>query len=183
MLLFLYTLKMNLKEKLLAEHSKRQTIEIVNWIGNNQQRFDALFKLFISEEYRLVQRAAWPLSYAVLANPPLIKRHFSQLLKNLEKPGIHDAVKRNTLRLLQVVEVPPRYHGQLMNLCFIYISTHSEKAAIKAFALTVLQNLSKKYPEIQQEIKTIIQERWPYETAAFKVRAKLFLKEISSKKD
>ncbi|MCY7309163.1 MAG: hypothetical protein LH619_00155 [Chitinophagaceae bacterium] len=44
--------------------------------------------------------------------------------------------------------------------------------------MTVLQNLSKLYPEIKQELKTIIEDRWELETAAFHSRAKKILKEI-----
>ena len=65
-----------------------------------------------------------------------------------------------------------------MNLCFEYIASTDEPVAVKAFSLTVLQNLSKKYPEIRQELKTIIEDRWDYESAAFKSRAKKLLKEF-----
>ncbi len=169
---------MNLKETILATHSKANCTKIVNWIGNNQHRFDELFNLFLTDEYRVVQRAAWPLSYLAIANPQLIQKHLSKMIKNLHKPGIHDAVKRNTLRLLQEIIIPKRFHGEIMNICFDYISSPAEKAAIKAFSLTVLENLSKQYPEIKQELKTIIEDRWEFETPAFHSRAKKILKEL-----
>ena len=65
-----------------------------------------------------------------------------------------------------------------MNLCFDYIISPGEKPAIKAFSLTVLQHLSKQYPEIKQELKTIIEDRREFESAAFKSRAKKILKEL-----
>jgi hypothetical protein len=45
---------MNLKQALWAEHSRAQADKIVNWIGNDQPRFDQLFKLFHQGEYRVV---------------------------------------------------------------------------------------------------------------------------------
>ena len=63
-----------------------------------------------------------------------------------------------------------------MDICFHYLSSPNEPVAIKAFSLTILQNLSKQYPEIKNEIKLIIEERWEHETAAFHSRAKKFLK-------
>ncbi|WP_276502118.1 hypothetical protein [Terrimonas pollutisoli] len=169
---------MKLRERLLKEHSKTNCTAIVNWIGDSQQRFDELFDLFLNDEYRVVQRAAWPLSYAVIAHPKLIVKHFSKLFKNLQKPGIHDAVKRNTIRLLQDISIPKKFHGQVMNICFNYINSPAENAAVKAFALTVLDNLSKQYPEIKPELKTIIEDRWDYETAAFHSRARKILKKL-----
>jgi hypothetical protein len=169
---------MQLRETILSEHSKANCTKITNWIGSSQYRFDELFNLFLNDEYRVVQRAAWPLSYAAIAHPPLLQKHFGRLLKNLKKPGLHDAVKRNTVRLLQYIAIPKKYQGEIMNLCFDYIISPIEKPAVKAFSLTLLHNLSKQYPEIKQELKTIIEDRWDFESAAFKSRAKKILKEL-----
>ena len=170
---------MNIKTALLKEHSKKQCAAIVKFIGNDQKKFDELFDLFLHDEYRVVQRAGWPISYCVEKYPDLIKKHFTKLLKNVEKKGIHDAVKRNTVRLLQYVQIPEKFHGQVMDLCFRYISSPTEAVAIKAFSISVLQNLAKRYPEIVNEIKLVIEERWNYETVAFKTRAKKLLNQFS----
>lgn len=171
---------MNLRETLLAEHSKAQCIRVVKWIDADKQRFNELLKLFLSDEYRVVQRAAWPISYAVQAHPSLIKAHYGKLIKNLLKPGLPDAVKRNTIRIFQDIDAPERFRGELMNTCFGFIESMTEKPAIKAFALTVLYNLSKQYPDIRPELKAIIEDRWDYESAAFKSRGRKILKAISS---
>ena len=165
---------MDLRKTILAEHSKAQTNKIIKWIGDSQQRFDELFNLFLNDAYRVTQRAAWPLSYLVIRHPHFIKKHFRKLLNNLKKPNLHNSIKRNSVRLLQHIEIPYKYHGEIMNLCFNYISSPDEAVAVKAFSLTILQNFSKKYPEIIKEIKLIIEERWNYETAAFKSRATKF---------
>ncbi len=170
---------MNLRDAILKEHSKANCLRIVKWVGDSQQRFDELFGLFLNDDYRVVQHAAWPVSYCVQDHPQLIKKHFGKLIKKLERKDIHDAVKRNSVRLLQYVNIPEKYHGQVMDICFRFISTPAEAVAIKAFSNTVLQNLAKQYPEIINEIKLVIEERWDYETAAFKSRAKKLLKEFS----
>src|SRR3989337_3469804 len=103
---------MKLREQILKEHTKANCDLIVKWVGNSQQRFDELFDLFLHDEYRVVQRAGWPLSNAVIAYPKFIQKHFSQLLKNLEKPNLHNSVKRNTVRLLQNMLVPQRFQGR-----------------------------------------------------------------------
>ena len=168
---------MNLRETLLAVHSKAQSDKVVKWIGNNQQRFDELFKLFISDDYLVVTRAAWPLSYAVQAHPDLIGKHFSKFVRNLQRSNLHDAVKRNSMRILQDISIPKRFHGDIMNTCFDYISDPSEKPAIKAFSLTVLHNLAQQYPDIRNELKLVIETQWENESAAFRSRAKKILKD------
>jgi hypothetical protein len=169
---------MDLRQTILAEHSKANCNAIVKWVGNSQKRFDELFNLFLNSEYRINQRAAWPLSYCVIDHPNFISKHFSRLVKNLHKPGIHDSVKRNTVRLLQHIVIPKKFRGEIMDICFHYIDSPGEPVAIKAFSLSILQDLSKDYPEIKNEIRLIIEERWPHETAAFRTRAKKFLKTL-----
>jgi hypothetical protein len=171
---------MNIKTALLKEHSKKQCELIVKWVGNDQKKFDELFDLFLNDEYRVVQRAGWPISYCVEKHPNLIQKNFSKLLRNLNKKGLHDAVKRNSIRLLQYVNIPQKFHGQVMDICFQYISSPSEAVAVKAFSITVLENLARQYPEILNELKLVIEERWDYETVAFKTRAKKLFKELSS---
>ena len=176
--LFLSVYRMKLRDEILAEHSKSQTNKIIKWVGDSQPRFDELIKLFFANEYRVTQRAAWPLSYCAIQHPELVKKHFGKLIRNLSKKGLHDAVKRNTVRLLQDMEIPERYHGELLNKCFDYIQSPQEAAAVKAFSLTILEKLSNIYPDIRPELKTIIEDRWDTETAAFRSRAKKILKTI-----
>jgi len=171
-------MQMNLRDQILKEHSKANRVAIVKWVGASQERFDQLFDLFLNDEYRVVQRAAWPLSYIVIAQPHVIQKHFSRLLRNLKKNGIHDAVKRNTVRLLGRILIPKRLHGQVMNTCFNYIASPDEAVAIKAFSLTLLERLSDQYPEIKTELKTIIEDRWDSESAAFRSRAKKILNRL-----
>lgn len=166
---------MDIKTALLKEHSKKQCSAIVKYIGNDPKRFSELMKLFFKGEYRVTQRAAWPMSYCVKDHPALIKPYFKKLLDNLEKPGLHNAIARNTIRLLQDVEIPEQFHGQVMNICFNYIQDIETPVAIKAFSLTTLEKLSKKYPDILPELKLIIEERWDYESMAFKTRARRIL--------
>ncbi len=168
---------MNLQEEILKEHSKAQCLKIVQWVGNSQQHFDELFHLFLTGDYRVTQRAAWPLSYCVEANPSFIKKNFTKLINNLQQPNLHNAIKRNTVRLLQYVDIPQKLQGQVMDICFGYVASPKEAVAVKAFSLTVLGNLAKLYPEILPEIKLLIEDQLPNQTAAFKSRAAYFLKD------
>ena len=67
-----------------------------------------------------------------------------------------------------------------MEICFKYLESPNEAVAIKAFSLTVLGKLAKKYPEIIPEIKLMIEEQLPHQSAAFKSRAKMFIKSFAS---
>jgi len=79
---------MRLRETILKEHSKAQCKKIVKWVGDDVHRFEELFQLFLKDEYRVTQRAAWPLSYCVIVHPHFMKDNLKKLLDNLIKPGL-----------------------------------------------------------------------------------------------
>src|ERR1700729_2556627 len=170
---------MDLLKLLREEHSKKQTDRIVNYIGDDQKRFAELIKLFFKGEYRITQRAAWPMSYCVRRHPELISPYFKPLLDNLARKDIHVAVIRNTVRLLQDVDIPKKHHGRVMSTCFEFIQSPETPIAVKAFSLSILGNLSSLYPDILPEIKLIIEEAWEHATPAFRSRAKRVLKDVS----
>lgn len=163
---------MKLVELLTKEHSKRQTEVIVDWIGANPKRFKRLIEVFLRGPYRITQRAAWPLSYCAVSHPSLVTPHLRKLLKFMKEPGHHPAVKRNTLRLLQFIEIPAGLKGEVADLCFTILQHRAEPIAIKVFALTVLTNLAKEFPDLKNELIPLIEDQLPYASAGFRSRAK-----------
>ena len=111
-------------------------------------------------------------------HPELIKPYFKQLLDNLDRKDLHVAVIRNTVRLLQDVTIPAKFQGRVMTRCFEFIQDPETPIAVKAFALTVLSNLSADYPEIRGELRLIVEDQWEHATPAFRSRAKRVLKQL-----
>lgn len=167
---------MNLEEEILALHSRAQTNRIVDWVGADQSRFDQLFAIFQKNDYLLSQRASWPLYYSAVARPGLIARHFGKLLKKISTPGIHDAVRRNATNIINEIPIPRKYEGRVMTLCFDLLTDPAEKVASKANAISILHKLSSKFPEIRQELLTIIESEWDRASPAYRARARLVLK-------
>ena len=166
---------MDLLKAIEKEHSKAQCEKIVRYVGGDKERFAELMQLFLEGGYRVTQRAAWPMSICVEKHPALITPYYKQIVPLLEKPGVHGAVVRNIVRLLQFVDIPKRYHGLIMNTCFDFIAGVDTAPAIKASSLIILGNLCALYPDIRPELKLIIEERWEHESPAFRMRAKRVL--------
>ncbi len=171
---------MNLLKTLQTDFNKATVDRIVNFIGNDASKFKLLMKAFLDGPYRITQRAAWPLSYCVEAHPELIKPHLKAVIHNLQKPDTSESVKRNTLRLLQFVDIPKRLHGSTITICFSIMENKKEPIAVKVFAMTVLANVCKGYPEIRNEVITIIEDQMPYGSAGFVARGKRILKGLKA---
>ena len=167
---------MDFRDSLQKTHSKAQSVKIADNVGVNKARFKKLLDVYLTGPYRITQRAAWPLSLCVERHPRLIQPHLGQILRHLERPGVHDAVRRNTVRMLQSIEIPPRFRGKVADLCFAYLKNRKEPIAIRVFSMTVLKNLSTTEPDLMQELRLLIEDELPYASAAFRARARTTLK-------
>lgn len=173
---------MDLRKQILKEYSKAQVSKIVEYVGNKPKRFNELVQVFLKGPYRVTQRAAGPMSYCVENHPELIKPHLKTILSHLKKPGIHDAVKRNTIRLLQFIDIPKRFQGQVADICFQYLQDKKEPVAIRVFSLSVLGEIAKQNAGLEDEIRMIIDHELPYAKPAFLSRARKVLKNLNSHK-
>jgi len=169
---------MNIEDALLAEHSKAQTLRICQYIGDQQDRFDELMRLFFKGEYRVTQRAAWVISYCAEAYPELIEPHQQAMLNNLEKEGLHDAIKRNTLKVLAARQLPEELLGQAATLSFDFLADPQEAIAIKVFAMEMLSQICLVEPGLAGELRLLIEDQMPHASAGFKARGKRILKKL-----
>jgi hypothetical protein len=170
---------MGLREDLLREFSKTHTVAIARKIGANQEDFDELIKLFLGKEYRVTQRAAWVVSHCADEHPWLIEKHIEPMILNLEKP-VNDAVKRNTLRVLRYVEIPEDLMGIAADICFKYLLSGKEPVAVKVHAMDVLFNITRKFPELKEELKLAIEDQMPFGSAGFRSRGGKILKSLNN---
>lgn len=167
---------MDLRTEILVEHSKTQTHKIAGWIGNDVKRFKQLLHLFLIDEYRVVQRAAWIISMVAEEHPGLVQPHIAELVERMQEPGLPGAVKRNVVRIMQFMELPEAVHGPVLNACFDFLADPQEAIAVRCFSMTVLANLSKTYPEIRQELTAILEDQLEMgASAGFRSRAKKVL--------
>jgi len=166
---------MDIRAQLLKEHSKKNMQKITDYIGEDKNRFKALMFLFLNDEYRVVQRASSPMNYCAEKHHKLIYPHLEKMLNNLDKKNIHDAVIRNTVRVLQFIDIPEKLIGLTYNKCYSLLTSRKYPVAIKVFSMTVLANICKKEPELKKELVEIIKNEMEYESAAYKARGKRIL--------
>jgi hypothetical protein len=138
-------------------------------------------RLFFKGEALIVQRAAWPVGILGVKYPSLFYPYVEKSLQYMVHGKVHDAVIRNILRVLMHIDVPEESQSFLFDLCLKYIETPATPSAIKAFSIGVLQQICKQHPELANEIRLILEERLPFETPAFKARAKEFLKDMKKR--
>ena len=117
---------------------------------------EELVRCALEEDHLLSSRAMWVLGHCSDSNYEAIRKYHGKLIENLAKPGLHNGVIRNTLRLYQEHPVPEKYHTFLLDKCYSYISDPAEAIAVRAFAMTVVFRISQPYPELLGELKMVL---------------------------
>lgn len=166
---------MNIRAALLAEHSKRQTTKIVEYVGDDPARFKDLIDNFLGDTYRVSQRAAWAVSNCIEQHPELVKPYYSRLLSQLERTDSHVAVRRNVVRLLQFVDVPARYRGRIFDVCYKLFADIGQPVAVRVFAMTVAGRIANNNPELLDELRLIAKQHPEAATAGLRSRARRVL--------
>ncbi|RMF02128.1 MAG: hypothetical protein D6772_03870 [Bacteroidetes bacterium] len=164
---------MNVRDQLLAQHSKANTNLIVEWVGSDARRFAEVLQIFLGEDYRLVQRSAWVVGEIGLKQPELLAPHTTALLRALRAP-LHPAVQRNGLRLIAEsgLRLPEEEEGQLVDLAFELLAAPRVPVAIRVHAMQVLANLCEPYPELVIELQPYLEDALKSSSAGMRSRAK-----------
>lgn len=170
---------MDFLELLELGHSRLYTDKIVNEILDNPHRMDELIKLFVKGPVQITQRAAWSISVVAEKHPEYLFNYFDLFIELLNTPNKHDSVNRNIIRAFQFMEIPEKYEGEVLDVVFKLLKSSKEPIAVKAFSMTVIYNLSKKYPDIIPELKASIEALLPNGSAGIKNRGNKILKAIS----
>jgi hypothetical protein len=166
---------MNIRAALAAEHSKQLTMRIVDYVGDDPLRFKELMTVFLSDEYRPVQRASWAVNYCVERYPQLAKPYFKQLISILERDDVHSGAHRNILRMLQFVDVPSRYRARVFDICQRFLDDPSQPVAVRVFALSAAAKIANGEEALLNELRLLAWKHVPHTTVALKVRARKVL--------
>lgn len=162
-----------------ASPTKSQVNQLVAAVCQQPGLFSTLVELFLGKDKKVAQRAAWVASHCVAQVPSLATPYLEQLVNNLYKTK-NNAIKRNTMRLLQYTYIPEPLWGEVLEKCFEYMRSSNEAIAVKAFSMTVAFQLSHQVPAIRHELKLRIEDMLPYASPGIKSRGTHILHKLAS---
>lgn len=169
---------MNLKDEILREHSKTQAVRLSAFIKNDEAKFDELMQFVLSDDKRLSQGAAWVMSHCADKNPGLIVPYIGRMAEVLKNTP-YVSVKRNIVRVLSYVKIPEAHQGNLVNTCFDILLNPKETIAVQSFSMTIIYNITLEQPDLQGELRVVIEDMLQYSSAGIKSRGKKILKMLS----
>lgn len=154
--------------------------KLVKIVGIDDNKVRQIFDLFFedTENSRINQRSSCVAEVIAKKHPQLITPYLPKLV-NILSSDIHYRYIRNSLRILQYIEIPKTLQGKTANICFDILSNRNTPVAIQAFSMTVLLNICKKEPELKNELQLVIEDQFEYSKPAFKSRGRKTLQELA----
>ena len=164
---------------LLEPLSKMHTLKIVHSIANDKTRFKELVQCMDAADSKLALRASWTFRFCIEAHPQLFQPYWNKLIFWLTDPSKQSGFRRNILRAVYEIAVPKKLHAVLLNECFQLVQNTQEPAAVRVWSLYVLVKMSSDYPDIKEELTSLILLLLPNATSpAMKAACKNSIKQL-----
>lgn len=162
-------MKEKIQAQLLAELSRRNIDLIVQWAEDNFKVTEALVEIVLEHKELLAQRAAWSLEKLSERHDNYLEKYIPSIIKEL--PKIPSSSTRRTIaKVLMLHNIPEVFESEILDFCLNMLESPKEPVAVKANCMTIVFNLLPKYPDLKNEIFTIIEDQIPYNSVGFKSR-------------
>ena len=146
-------------------------------VGRSEDNFRILLEFSLYEKDPLAWRASWILDGSDEQHPGRADPHISRIIQTL--PGLESKGSlRTLLRMLTRYEIPEEDQGLLIDLCFRYMVSELYPVAVKVHAMQIIYNHVLLYPELKDELVTVIQDQVANNTVGFKSRGMRLIKQL-----
>ena len=133
--------------------------------------FNELFLSIKNEDERIAYNASWAAGHLLQKYNNYNLDNYLPILivtaSNTSKGGL----KRNIFKIIQHVRIPIDYQYDCADLAMNSLLNPKEDIAVRAFALSILENLIPSIPELIDEVFFIIEKEKLFATPAFVVRS------------
>ena len=109
--------------------------------------------------------------------PGLATTYLSKIIQAL--PALESKGSlRSLLRMLCRYDIPEEKQGLLIDLCFSYLVSELYPLAVKVHAMQIVYNHVLIYPELKDELVTVLEDQMENNTVGFLARGRRLIKQM-----
>lgn len=166
----------NLGNSLQEDRSSENVRAWASQLAKEKPDMTGIFPL-LTADHPLGMRTSWMLGALSEIAPTLL---FPILPKLFELRHVCDyaGYDRSLAKWLSLAGVPESIEGEVTDQLFSWLIDPKIKVAVKVYSMSALADLCKKYPELQSELRLILEEQFPDGSAGFKSRARKVLAQL-----
>ncbi|MDR1417149.1 MAG: hypothetical protein LBJ57_07005 [Prevotellaceae bacterium] len=132
--------------------------DMVAHIQSHPEDFDEFIKLALSTKQPCAWRAAWLLYSCMDKNDMRLQVYVEQMIEML--PLKNESTNREFLMILQKMKINPDLEGKLFDVCVAIWENTKLAQSGRYNALKLMLKIAKNYPELQNEITFLLDERY-----------------------
>lgn len=149
----------------------------VREVGDSVEKFNTLLDLALLDEDPVAWRAGWILDSCDEVNPGLASGSVSRIVSSI--PGITSSgTLRCLLRLLCRYDIEEEDQGMLIDCCFGYMVSELYPVAVKVHAMQIIYQHVLIYPELKEELITVIEDQIVNNSVGFKSRGMRIISQL-----
>ena len=137
---------------------RRKKVEMVHFLNNQPEYFNAAIQLALSKEPSLCWRAAWLVGGIIKKNDSRIKPHIHTIIEVL--PSMEDGHQRELLKILLKMDLTEDFESLLFDLSVDLWEQVRKKPSVRSFAFKGMVKIAEKYPELKHEILLLSQPHY-----------------------
>ena len=168
---------MDIREFLELRSSRLNADILADKIEEDPEVFDTVWNIMLEDKDPVSMRAAWTLSIFAKRHPCFIEPRASSIIKCLSKVK-SSSVRRCLLSMLTMVPVPAEQSGFLFDFCFGVIESVKSDIAHKAYAMTILYNISVLEPDLKPELVALFESLLDDESAGIYARSRILINQL-----
>ena len=139
--------------------------------------FKSLLELALHDKDPVAWRASWVLDGSDEQQPGLATRYLGKIVQAL--PALESKGSlRSLLRMLCRYDIPEENQGLLIDLCFSYLISELYPLAVKVHAMQIIYNHVLLYPELKDELVTVLEDQMENNTVGFLARGRRLIKQM-----
>ncbi|MGQ1948026.1 hypothetical protein ACT3CD_13095 [Geofilum sp. OHC36d9] len=168
---------MDWPETLISIKSGGQSKYFSSYLQQHPEELPELIKTISHSEPKIAWRAAWVVDNLARNKRHLVEPYLSQLTNIVLKTS-HHGVHRHITNILRMIDPADIDNGHLVDTCFHWMTNSNTPVALQANAMEIIANLCTIYPELANELVSIIDAGYEMGSPGYRSRATKILKKL-----
>jgi hypothetical protein len=164
----------------LVSHIEFNMNDMIDAVERNVYPLDYVMSVALSQRQPQARFSCWVITKLLYRNSSAICPYISQAIAFLPH-ATHTGQTREILRWFTICK--PTHDndlGTLLDFCLSVLPNNTLPVAIKVHAMTIIENIAKKEPDIIPEFAAILEDIYMYQTVGGKNKIQKLLKKYES---
>ncbi|MDD2563259.1 MAG: hypothetical protein PHU27_03460 [Salinivirgaceae bacterium] len=168
-------------ESLQATMGNAMKHRLAQFVVETPKSIPFLWSLIATKPYPINARAAWVFEYLCTNNEVLFWSYIEAIAISFPKTN-NESVMRILSKLLMLKPIPEKEEAKVLNAAFDRLTNKALPIALRVNCMQIVYNLTSKHPDLQNELRGIIENEIETGKPAFKSRGWKILTQLNLKR-